>query len=164
MKKRAILPVLFVLLSIFGYAQQLPVGSCGIVHIYDASGNRIKRIYFCNNGSDPYPARMQLDKTRKAASLKDENLVAAEKPSQNVEIQKINALYPNPTTGKFSITFSKKLQHARILLTDIHGKVILKFTGSGYKIDFDLSPVPSGTYFIKILDSGNTISKKVIKQ
>ena len=134
-----------VLSALNGFAQQLPLNTCGIVNVYDAAGNRTKRQYFCNNGA-PYPARM------------------AAKETETVEFQQVDALYPNPTTGRFFITFSKALQGAAVSISDINGKVVTRFKASGHKVDFDLSSAAAGVYFIRIEDKGNIISKKVIKQ
>ena len=90
--------------------------------------------------------------------------VKKEEIVETIEFQYIDALYPNPTTGKFSITFSKELKNAKVFITDINGKVISSFKANGYKINFDLSAVASGVYFVRIDDAGNVISKKVVKQ
>lgn len=166
MKNKFILIAIFILFALPGFAQQLPGGSCGIVHVYDASGNRIKRIYFCNNGSDPYPARMRNPNTSKSKSADSLNSGLSEMKgvSENIEIQVIDALYPNPTTGKFSITFSKSLKRATIFITDVNGKTLYHFRANGYKVDFDLSNFSSGFYFVRVENDGNVITKKVVKQ
>jgi hypothetical protein len=128
-------------------AQQLPLNTCGIVNTYDAAGNRLKRVYFCNNGVDPYPARRGQEDTKTTN-----------------EYQYVDALYPNPTTGKFFITFSKSLQKAQIAILDVNGKVMSVFQGNGNKVEFDLSPFANGVYFVRINDTGNIILKKVVKQ
>ncbi len=80
------------------------------------------------------------------------------------EFEVIDALYPNPTTGKFSVTFSRALNLAEVSITDLNGKTLNTFKGNGHKIDFDLSILPSGVYFIKVKDGSSVISKKVVKQ
>lgn len=89
MKKKISLLTFGLLLSFVMVAQQLNMGECGIVCTYDASGNRLKRVYFCNNGTDPYPARVQQD---------------AAKTTE--EYQQVDALYPNPPSGKFVVTLA----------------------------------------------------------
>jgi hypothetical protein len=133
-------------MSLATFAQQLPANTCGIVCTYDASGNRLKRVYFCNNGVDPYPARVAQD------------------AKTTEEVQQADALYPNPTTGKFYVTFRIALNKATVYIMDVAGKVVSRFTASGNTIDFDLSSSPGGIYFIRIDDGGNTIIKKVVKQ
>ena len=128
-------------------AQQLPANTCGIVNIYDAAGNRTKRVYFCNLGIDPYP-------TKKA----DQQAGVTE------EFQSVDALYPNPTTGKFFIEFSKTLNNVDVYIIDVSGKMIMRSKGNGNKLDFDLSNVAAGVYFVRITDGKNVVTKKVIKQ
>ena len=76
----------------------------------------------------------------------------------------IEALYPNPTTGKFLVTFSKALQNAAAYITDADGKTLYHFKASGNRVDFDLSKFSSGVYFVRLKDAGNIITKKVVKQ
>lgn len=147
MYKKIFLTAIIAAIAIPTVAQQLPLNTCGIVNIYDAAGNRTRRVYFCNNGVDPYPSRM-----------------ANQETGITEEFQYVDALYPNPTSGRFSITFSKTLEKAEVLLTDVNGRVIQQFKASGNKVDFDLSSVSAGVYFVRIEDKGNTISKKVVKQ
>lgn len=145
MRNKFILCATILLFTLPGFAQQLPLNSCGIVHTYDASGNRLKRVYFCNNGG-PYPTR------------------AIQTVSITEEVQLVDALYPNPTTGKFSVTFSKPLKNAEVFINGADGKAVQHFEASGNKVDFNLSAESAGTYFIKINDEGNIIVKKVVKQ
>jgi hypothetical protein len=119
MKQKLIVTVIALFFAVAGFAQQLPWGTCGIVNVYDGAGNRTKRVYFCNNG-DPYPSKQNPSN------------------AEVMEYQMVDALYPNPTTGKFSVTFSKPLQNAIISVTDVNGKPIQKFNASGDKVDFDL--------------------------
>ena len=134
-------------MSLATYAQQLLSGACGIVCTYDASSNRLKRVYFCNNGTDPYPTR-----------------VAQDAAKTTEEIQQVDALYPNPTTGKFVVTFSRALNKATVYIVDVSGKTVSRFAANGNTIEFDLSSSPAGIYFIRIDDAGNKLIKKVVKQ
>ncbi len=147
---KTIFLLLFLIPGIRAYAQQLPANTCGIVNVYDAAGNRTKRVYFCNNGSAPHP--------RITGELNKEDVINPE------EIQEVDALFPNPNTGRFSVTFSKPLQKAEVTISDVGGKTIQKFKASGNRIDFDLSFVTSGVYFVQVNDNGNIITQKVLKQ
>jgi hypothetical protein len=145
------------ILSMFfasAFAQQIPVGSCGIVNIYDAAGNRTRRTYFCNNGTNPYPQRPGASPTQ--------NII--DSTTATDEFQEVDALYPNPTSGKFTITFSNVLDNATIHLLDANGKAIKQVKAGGNRIEFDLSAQASGVYYIRIKQDGKTITKKVVKQ
>ena len=147
------LPVLFFTFSSFSQdLPQLPYGTCGIVNIYDPGGNRTKRVYFCNNGQQ-YPQKSSIDPS---AEITEKN--------ETVQFQYVDALFPNPTSGKFSITFSKNLEDAEITLMDNSGKMLARCKGKGNRADFDLSGRPAGVYFVRVEEKGKTITKKVVKQ
>lgn len=154
MYKRIVFLMILSMLFGSGFAQQIPVGSCGIVNIYDAAGNRTKRTYFCNNGSNPYPQRAAPATPKTAVSV----------TSETTEFQEVDALYPNPTTGKFSVTFSNALDKTTIHILDEGGKIISRVKAKGYKVDFDLSGRAAGIYYVRIEENGNIITKKVVKQ
>lgn len=151
MLNKTIITIIIVLFSFSGFAQQIPLGSCGIVNIYDATGSRTKRTYFCNNGG-PQPTR--------AGNFND----SVVKVKETISFQYVDALYPNPTTGKFSVSFSKALQNAIVSITDAQGKKVVQFKASGNKIDVDLSALAPSAYFIRIEEKGVIITKKVVKQ
>lgn len=160
MKKKIILSIAISFIVVIGAAQQLPIGTCGIVNVYDAAGNRTKRVYFCNNGIDPYPNAVQT--SGEEAAMNEEKINPENAKDQ--AFQYVDALSPNPTTGKFSVTFSKSLLNASVGILDNNGKVIVQFKANGYKVDFDLSPYAAGMYFIRIEENGKAITKKVVKQ
>jgi hypothetical protein len=147
MKKKIFITLITAFIAFTGFAQQIPLNSCGIVCTYDAAGNRLKRVYFCNNGVNPYPTKAKPDKTKITE-----------------DFQPVDALYPNPTTGKFSVTFSKALDKAIIHILDESGKIISRVKAKGYKVDFDLSARAAGVYYVRIEENGNIITKKIVKQ
>lgn len=142
-----LLTIVIAFLSFSSFSQEIPVGSCGLLLTYDAAGNRIKREYYCNNGSSRI-APQELAKEIEAAAA---------------GFEEVEALYPNPTTGRFFITFSKPVDQSVIQILDVNGKVIQQVKGSGNRLEFDLSNQPSGTYFILINTNGTIISKKVLR-
>ena len=142
MQKKLFFTALIIVCGLSAFTQQLPLGSCGIVCTYDASGNRLRRVYFCNNGQ-LYPTK----------TVKQDVGITE-------EFQQVDAVYPNPTTGKFFITFSKKLKKAKVMLTDVNGKVLQQLIGDGYQLTFDLYGKANGIYFIRIEDNGLIITKK----
>ncbi len=157
--KKIIITIAILIDASIAMAQQIPLGSCGIVYIHDAAGNRTRRLYYCNNGG-PYPsfANPAGSQNQEATSefTKDE--------LKGLEFQAVDALYPNPTSGKFSITFSKSINNALISITDAAGKAIQQIKASGNRVDFDLLAAASGTYFVRVEEDGKVITKKVVKQ
>ncbi|MGN6212042.1 T9SS type A sorting domain-containing protein [Parafilimonas sp.] len=128
-------------------AQTLPVGSCGIVYTYDPAGNRTKREYVCNNG---------------LVGGNDEAVAENAKISME-DVLKVDVLYPNPTTGIFSVKLFKALNKAVVTISNASGRTLLKKTESGNILTYDLSHYPSGEYFVTIKQDQHSITMKVIK-
>lgn len=83
------------------------------------------------------------------------------------ENEKINEaiIYPIPTSDELNITFSQN-KDVEILLIDFFGKIVLRNILSNKKdCTLNLSPVSSGCYFLKIVNTRNRLSsiKKIIK-
>lgn len=154
MRRKVFFGIVICLIGSTAIAQQLPLGECGIVCTYDAAGNRLRRLYYCNNGG-VYPTRI-------VVPGKGNEIL---EPSANVkqEYQMIDAIFPNPTSGIFHITFSKELKNAIVTLSDLNGRVLQQFTGNGYKLTFDLSKYANGSFIVQIKDEQLTITKKIIK-
>jgi hypothetical protein len=148
MRHKLLFTLLVLSLSNIVLAQQIPLGSCGIVYIYDATGCRTKRTYFCNNGGT-YPQRPSAKNTA---------------VNTTTEEQLVDILYPNPTTGIFNITFTSPLKNAIVSIFDATGKIARQTRAKGKTNTFNLFGLSSGVYFIKVLDNGKSIEMKVIKQ
>ncbi|WP_440135272.1 T9SS type A sorting domain-containing protein [Chitinophaga sancti] len=130
--------------TMVGKSQNLPVNTCGVVYSYDAAGNRTQRMYVCNNAVTG----------GRLAAVKD----------STTELPQVTALYPNPTTGSFKITFVKSLNNARIVIMNMNGRVLQQRTESGNVVMFDLSVYPAGMYWVQVQDAGHPYVFKVIKQ
>ncbi len=87
-------------------------------------------------------------------------------------------VWPNPSRGKFQISNSNhqtnsKLQIHNIEVVDLYGKVMkqivcdLNFGAclefGARDLEFDISHLPSGIYFLRIRLENQTIVKKIIK-
>jgi hypothetical protein len=169
MYKKILSLLVFCTIVTTAFCQQIPVGECGIVYVYDANGARIKRVYFCNNGVDPYPTASVANEQYVQKGKVDIQEEATDKVETKTrvtdaaEFQSVDAIYPNPTNGIFFISFRKQLDNAEILVIDIGGKTVKRSRGSGFKISFDISSLAAGTYFISVNDKGNIITKKIVK-
>jgi len=162
MYKKLLVAALIIFSCVSAFAQQIPIGECGIVYIYDANGARIKRVYFCNNGTDPYPvARASNASFISNSKIKKEEIIGN---NTTASFEKIDAIFPNPTSGKFAITFSKELFNATIAIVDVNGKTVQQSKQSGNRLNFDIYNLPAGIYFVKVLDGNNVIRKKIIKE
>jgi hypothetical protein len=138
---------------------QLQPGECGIMFTYDPTGSLIKREFICNNTGSVMNRTAHEEKTKgDSTKASKKNEIAEE------EIVKVNAIMPNPTSGRFTIRLGKPLNNENVLLMDVNGKVIQNSRKSGSELNFDISPYSSGVYFVKIESNGKVISLKIIKQ
>jgi hypothetical protein len=137
-------------------AQGLQPGECGIMYTYDATGSLIQQEFICNtSGTVMYRTANSTTKSNDSIStgnLSDEKII------------RVNALMPNPTTGKFTITLSGSLINGKVMLLDANGKIIENRTESGNAITFNISSRSAGIYFVRIENEGKVFTFKVIKQ
>ncbi|MGZ3864709.1 MAG: T9SS type A sorting domain-containing protein [Bacteroidia bacterium] len=74
------------------------------------------------------------------------------------------SVYPNPTNGKFTVTFTRPQYKATIKVTSVLGEEVYSETFSSIeKQVIDLSNYPSGTYLVQIITGDNTVTKRVVK-
>lgn len=73
------------------------------------------------------------------------------------------SIYPNPTTGKFTIN-NEDFTIKSVEIADITGKIVKSLTINNSKQVIDLSNNYSGVYFIKINTSKGIFVEKIIKK
>ncbi|MEO8820896.1 MAG: T9SS type A sorting domain-containing protein [Ginsengibacter sp.] len=159
--KKIIFVVALCTISIFSdlQAQGLPPGACGIMFTYDATGSLIQREFICNTSGSTMFRTNGIEKSKSdSIAVSDENSTTKE------EIVKVNAIMPNPTTGKFTVTLGSSLTNGKVILMDINGKIVEKKTTSGTTLSFNVSNQPAGIYFVRIDNEGKVFTFKVIKQ
>ena len=84
--------------------------------------------------------------------------------------REVMEVWPNPTTGQFKVQSSKfKVEFQSLELTDICGLIVESNNNitmeqlNNAAIDFDISYLPAGIYFLRISLENQTIVKKIIK-
>jgi hypothetical protein len=86
---------------------------------------------------------------------------------ENIVDEPAFALYPNPVTDKLTIRgFSHTGEKSVISVYDINGKQLVTETrsGDGTECCISLKSLPSGIYFIKVLEGKRSGILKVLKQ
>ncbi len=74
-------------------------------------------------------------------------------------------IYPNPSNGKFSISFSEEQKHTIIKVTNLLGECIEQLTTNNKQVILDLSSFANGIYFVKIEDENQNINyRKIVKE
>jgi hypothetical protein len=72
-------------------------------------------------------------------------------------------VYPNPTTGKFTIT-NYKLRISNVEVFDIYGRNVSNLISHSSNHQMDISNLPAGIYFVKMNTEKGIIVKKIVKQ
>lgn len=76
------------------------------------------------------------------------------------------AVYPNPTTGEFFISFSDFEGAVTIELTDITGKLIyhsLEDVSTDNNVKVSIDDVASGVYFVRVTSDNDMFSTRIVK-
>ena len=75
-------------------------------------------------------------------------------------------IYPNPTHGQASVSFSgfKTNNMREVLLLNVKGDIVrsLKMDPLANN-NLNINDLPSGIYFLKLVDETNVIQKKFVK-
>jgi len=70
-------------------------------------------------------------------------------------------LYPNPASNNINVVYSENTGIKNIAVYNIIGKVLTYYKVSGNSANLDISNIPSGIYFIRMLDAnGNTVATR----
>ena len=72
-------------------------------------------------------------------------------------------VYPNPTTGKFSIENSE-LRMENVEVYDVCGKMIYSVEVNGHTVQIDATRFASGVYFTRITTDKGTVTKRIVKK
>jgi hypothetical protein len=85
---------------------------------------------------------------------------------QDYNFKKNIRLSSNPTSGKVDILFAQEYESIKINVINNNGKNVLSHKiNSSNKTSFDISTVPSGIYFVKIInEAGETAIMKISKE
>jgi len=71
-------------------------------------------------------------------------------------------VFPNPTSGKFSLNTSIYQQKTEMVIFNILSKMVYTGTLYGPRIEIDLSSQPKGAYFLELRNESGIYTKKVV--
>ncbi len=81
-------------------------------------------------------------------------------------VQSAFEIYPNPTTGDFSVympNFNIE-SGAEVRLYDLNGKMISEDKAETELVEMNISELPAGVYYLKVNQQGITHTQKIVKQ
>jgi len=81
---------------------------------------------------------------------------------ENNELNNHVSLYPNPTSGKVTLTSSMNIDFVR--LYNATGNLILEEKASGKEHSLNLSEMPKGVYLIRIQSAGEISTNRLVRQ
>ena len=78
-------------------------------------------------------------------------------------IQGIVGIYPNPTDGAFTITFSNAAKQTFTgTVTDVMGRTVKTFSTSTEKVNLDCTDLTAGIYSVAVSSATQRFTGKVI--
>ena len=89
------------------------------------------------------------------------NAITLATENQNIETTLIS-IFPNPSSGKFTIDLSQNLEHASVVINTVLGKKIFERKNLSLTNNLDLSKLSKGVYFFSFIKENTKIIKKVI--
>jgi hypothetical protein len=123
-----------------------------------------------DGGAEQYVARNPVGLETQLPSLIYNSIFAGtEKPIEKTRNADIVSVFPNPTTGAFSLRIKSENNNPDYQYTiyDLVGNAILKRKIENTSADFtdkiDMSAYPDGMYFIEVLTAGNKTIRKLVK-
>lgn len=131
-----------------------PLTDCGLTYGYDAAGNRVFRVLVqCGYASG---------KTDETDSL---NYLQPANPVKDTLISQIQvSLFPNPTTGPFTLSFNQVVDYLEIMIVNSSGQIVRNEKTSGQQIPVDISGLSAGVYYIRLYTTKEQFSKIVVKK
>jgi len=96
-------------------------------------------------------------------------MVGVKEPMASVQSSKCKVQsYPNPASGIVVCEFNIiDFQRVTLKIFDVHGREILvvldkTLPAGGYSVQFDLSGLPDGIYFLRLTAGNETVTQKII--
>ncbi len=76
-----------------------------------------------------------------------------------------SSIYPNPAKDFITIELKNMLQNeTKISIYNLQGELMINKTAKSEKVNIDISSLPEGVYFVKIINDKGIKSLKIIKQ
>jgi hypothetical protein len=150
------------------FARNLSNKSQKIV-LADAFGNTIDTVEYFDTAPWPVAAdglgsylqliNNSLDNNLASSWVASTTALPVEKFQYNINI----TLYPNPTTGIFTIK-TDVLNYSKLELIDVYGKLVKTQSINEDEAQIDISSFATGVYFLKLYNDFGVSTQKIVKQ
>lgn len=84
--------------------------------------------------------------------------VGAESP---LSFSSLATVYPNPSSGEFTLELKGAYQEANVVLRNVQGKAVYKTQQRARKAKVNVGTLPNGMYFLQVTAGGRTVAKKI---
>ena len=134
----------------------------------DAWGNVIDEVHYYDSAPWPWEADgdgpyLELIDLNLDNSLPESWTVGYDLTGLDDRHDAAMGLYPNPTRDVLHVDLAETA--VRCQLIAVTGNVVQETSAVAQHYDFDLSPLPSGLFVVKVqLENGKTVFRKVVKQ
>ena len=72
-------------------------------------------------------------------------------------------IYPNPTKGEFTVSFSNQTENS-VYVMDVTGRIVSQFNNTSEEVQVNISKLSAGVYYVKVVSSNGVDVIKVIKE
>ncbi len=172
--KRIIFTFILIAATMQLFSQSTPIYRCFIKYSYDAAGNRTQREYVCATVSDVLTGDTNGDGVIdnddiQYGGVDDGSGLGARHGSSKATVKSTwnMKVFPNPTNGIFSISFSKTIEKGLLIIYNATGAEILQEPIENTNmLKTKISSYSAGIYMIKVVETKTGIVQwiKLIKE
>ena len=72
-------------------------------------------------------------------------------------------LFPNPVSSVLNIETTGKSAHDQLSVMNLSGRVVLTCSTTGTKTQLDISSLPGGVYFVRLINNKTVETGKFVK-
>ena len=135
---------------------------------YDAAGNRILRSKIITMKSSSSSTEGSKTKSAIADPNANTDVVASSEIQKYEDLlgERKVTIYPNPTQGLLRVDFHGygDMKAARLLLFDMHGKLLRQMNKVDPSNTLDLSQYPAGMYILQMIEGNAKSEWKIVKE
>lgn len=81
---------------------------------------------------------------------------------ENSEDAKSVTLYPNPSSGTFSMDFGNIIGEKNVSIVDLNGNLVYRIVTDDDMIDVTISDINAGVYLVRIVTENDSMTKRLI--
>jgi hypothetical protein len=162
-----VLPLLSPVDLVAGEAYLAMVGSYDPALVVSNAGTTAPQTSFYLDGNDIIASTLFYQTNVPYVRLNFDPVIGIEENTSNAAI---TSVYPNPTTGATTVTYTlKNTSDVTVVVTDVAGKLISEVQNNAVNageqtLNFDASSYSNGVYYVTISTEESTVTRKFVKK